>query len=108
MKKPKMDKKDIKEGVPFAVLSYVLFLWILTFIFQKDNKFARFHAKQGIVIFMGNIIGLLFAFIPLINALFGFLELILLVASIYGMYLSLTGQCERIYLVSDIADRLVI
>ena len=108
MKKPKLDKKDIREGAPFAALSYVLFLWIFTFIFQKDNQFARFHAKQGIVIFVGNIVCLFFAFIPLLRALFGFLELILIVVSLYGMYLSLTGQCERMYLVSDIADRLVI
>jgi len=30
------------------------------------------------------------------------------VASLYGIVLSLTGKSDRIYLVSDIADRLVV
>tara|TARA_B100000315_G_scaffold16484_1_gene14723 strand:- start:73 stop:399 length:327 start_codon:yes stop_codon:yes gene_type:complete len=108
MKTSKSVKKEIKEGAPFALLSYVLFLWILTFIFQKDNRFALFHARQGLVIFLGNVICLPLIFIPVFSSLFVFLELVLVVISLYGMYLSVTARCERIYLISDIADRLVI
>ena len=38
MKDIKLSKQEITEGAPFAVLSYVLFLWILTFILKKDNE----------------------------------------------------------------------
>jgi len=108
MKPQEFDKEEISEGAPFAMLSYVLFLWILVFIFKKDNNFARFHAKQGIVIFIGNIISLLLMTIPVIGILFGLIEVGLILASLYGIYLSLTGKSERIYFISDVADKMVI
>lgn len=108
MEIPKFDEQEIKEGAPFAALSYVLFLWILTFIFKRDNGFAHFHAKQGIVIFIGEVVCLPFLFIPVIKVLFVLLGLLLFAASLYGIYLSLTGKCESIYVISDIANKLVV
>ncbi len=100
--------KEIKEGAPFAALSYVLFLWILTFIFKKDNRFAYFHAKQGIVIFFAKAICLALTFLPLLGGLFKFFGLILVFVSLRVVYLSLRGRCARIYLVSNIADKLIL
>ncbi len=108
MKEAKFSKEDIKDGAPFAALSYVLILWILTFILKKDNGFARLHARQGIVVSVGHLACLSFMFVPFIGMFFGLLEIILVVASLYGIVLSLTGKSDRIYLVSDIADRLVV
>lgn len=108
MEQQELNLDEIKEGAPFALLSYVFFLWILTFIFKKDNGFAYFHAKQGIVIFAGGVICLVFAHLPILGFLFKLLEFVLACISLYGIYLSLTGKCNRIYLVSDIADKLVI
>ena len=102
------NRKMIKEGAPFAVLSYVLLFWILTFIFKKDNSFAYFHARQGVVIFVGHVICFSFAFLPVFGALFRLLAFVLTLVSLYGIYLSLMGKYERIYLVSDIADKIVI
>ena len=86
----------------------MFFLWILTFICKKNNRFAHFHAKQGIVIFVGNVTCLAFMFIPVIGVLFAFLQFILVIASLYGMYLALIGKCDKIYMIGDIADRLVV
>ena len=108
MQEHKILKPEVKEGAPFAVLSYIFCLWILTFIFKKDNQFALFHARQGIVIFVGNIICLAFMFIPVLGILFSILQLALAITSLYGIYLSLTGKTEPIYLIGDIAQRLVV
>ena len=40
--KIKLTDKEIKEGAPFAALSYVFFLWIFTFIFKKE----KYHAYE--------------------------------------------------------------
>jgi len=108
MKEHKFSQEEIKEGAPFAALSYVLILWILTFILKKDNSFARLHARQGIVVSVGHLACLPFMFLPGIGPLFGFFEVILVVTSLYGIMLSLTGKTDKIYLVSDIAKRLVV
>jgi fumarate reductase subunit D len=104
----KLSRQEIKDGAPFAVLSYVLFLWILTFIFKKENRFAYFHARQGVVIFVGNIICFAFMFIPVLGVLFSLAQIILIFLSLYGIYLCLTGQTKNIAVVGDIAEKLVI
>lgn len=103
-----MDLNEIKEGAPFAALSYVFCFWILTFILKKDNQFAYFHAKQGIVVFVGEIACTIFAFVPVIGALFGFLLLVFLCFSLYGIYLSLTGKMTLMPIIGDIAQKLVV
>jgi len=108
MKEYKFSQEEVKDGAPFAAISYVLILWILTFILKKDNGFARLHARQGIVISVGHLVCLPFMALPAIGPLFKFFEVILVVVSLYGILLSLTGRCDRIYAVSDIADRLVV
>lgn len=105
----KLDEGEIKEGAPFAALSYVFCLWILTFIFKKDNRFAHFHARQGIVVFITGVVFWALSLIPLIGVVFYVTGLIIFLSfSLYGIYSSLTGKCKRMPIVGDIAEKLVI
>ena len=109
MEDSKIDIEEIREGAPFAALSYCFFLWILTFIFRKNNRFAYFHAKQGIVVFIGEIVFIVLAMLPLIGKIFYVTGLILfLYVSLYGIYAALTGKIVRIPLAAKIADKFVI
>lgn len=104
-----LDREEIKDGAPFAALSYVFFLWILTFIFKNDNRFAHFHARQGIVIFMGEVICMFFLIVPVLGAIFSRLGLfVLFCLSFYGIYTSLTGRVKHIHFVTDIAEKFVV
>ncbi|MBD3264859.1 MAG: hypothetical protein GF375_07130 [Candidatus Omnitrophica bacterium] len=105
---PELADYEVKEGAPFAALSYVLFLWIFTFIFKKENRFALMHARQGIIIFVGNIICFAFMFVPVIGVAFAFCQLLLTLVSVYGIFLSLTGKAKGIPLVAEFAEKLVI
>ncbi|MBN2483800.1 MAG: hypothetical protein JXD21_06345 [Candidatus Omnitrophica bacterium] len=103
----KFSDKEIREGAGLGALSYIFFLWILVFLFQKDNKFAHYHARQGLVIFVGEVI---FAFLAvLFGSLFSKLGMLLFfILSLVGIYNALTGKPVKIPLVSDIAAKLVI
>ena len=107
-KAPKLDPQDVKDGAPFAALSYVLCLWILTYIFKNDNSFARFHARQGIVLFVGNIACFIFGFIPILGILFQLIQVALACFSLYGIYLALTGKQEEIPVIGSIAENIVV
>ena len=104
----KVDKLEAREGAPFAALSYVLFLWIFAFIYKKNNRFAMYHARQGIVIFVTSMICYLFKSVPLVGILSSFILFLLGLACVYGMYLSLSGKIGKIYLISDVAKKLVV
>ncbi|MBU1113220.1 MAG: hypothetical protein KKH93_05045 [Candidatus Omnitrophica bacterium] len=108
MKRLSFSEEEIKDGAPFAALSYILIFWIVVFIFRRDNGFALLHARQGIVISVAMLGSLAFLAVPIIGTLCGILSLVLVVASLYGIFLSLTGRTDKIYLISDIAQKLVV
>jgi uncharacterized membrane protein len=108
MTKHKFDKQEIREGAPFGVLSYIYFLWIFTFIFKKDNRFAEYHARQGIVIFIGHLASLILYMVPFLRWLGLLFEFLLLCLCMYGIFLVLTGKSDRIPVVGDVADKLII
>ena len=46
----KAESKEIQEGKIFAVISYMIILCVVTLALKKENRFALFHGKQGLVI----------------------------------------------------------
>ena len=46
------DKKDIESNKGISVLSYLGFLFLIPYFTAQKSKFARFHAKQGMVLFI--------------------------------------------------------
>lgn len=109
MEENKLSEEEIVDGAPFAALSYVFFLWIFVYIFKKENEFARFHARQGIVIFIGEIIFAVLSLLPWIGKVFYVIGLLLfLVVSIYGINCALSGRMIRIPGVSKMADNFIV
>ncbi|MDD4351950.1 MAG: hypothetical protein PHU71_03130 [Candidatus Gracilibacteria bacterium] len=45
------DEHDIQQNTMFAILAYISFLCFIPLFTKKDSAFARFHAKQGFVLF---------------------------------------------------------
>ena len=102
-------QKDVEEGKFFAVISYLGFLCIVALLLKKDNKFAVTHAKQGLVIFVLEVACFILSIIPFLGwilsrvgvAFFG-------IISLWGILLALMGSQERIPVISDIADKIII
>jgi len=96
----------VTEGMPFAVIGYLGVLCLVPLLLKKENKFALFHGKQGLVLFIGWIASSLFWVIPIIG---WFLAPLLFVAigiiSIVGIVQSLMGNYYRIPIVADFADK---
>jgi uncharacterized membrane protein len=53
---PQSEQQIIEEGKIFALLAYLGILCLVPLLAKKDNKFAYFHAKQGLVLFITEII----------------------------------------------------
>lgn len=77
-----------QNDVVFSVLAYIGILFIVPLIAAKDSKFAMYHANQGLVLFLAEIVAGLAASI-LSVALIGFLLMPLL--WIVGIILSIIG-----------------
>lgn len=49
--------KSIQSNKLLAALSYLSLLFVLPFIFCKDDKYAMFHARQGAILFAVTAVG---------------------------------------------------
>ena len=111
-------REEIKKGAGFAALSYVFFLCIFVLIYKKDNQFARFHAKQGLVIFIGLMVCWILAAVIehlhlLIFSILGGLvnvsgTLIYLICAVIGIFSSLMGVKTKFPIISEIAEKIII
>lgn len=99
--------KEIREGKIFAVVAYWLFLCILPLILKKDNKFAVFHGKQGLVLFIFLVGGFIFNIIPFLGQIVYRLVLsAYLLLSLWGTIQALMGNFSRMPIISNIADKI--
>lgn len=101
--------KEIQEGKFFAVISYIVFLCIVALVLKKDNKFALYHAKQGLVLFVFEVVCFIISIIPILGGLIAVLGIIIFpVFSAWGILQALMGNYSKLLVVSDIADNIVL
>jgi len=101
-------KKMIEEGKAAAMLGYIPFMCFVPLIKMRDNPFAFRHGKQGLILFIIEIIAVIFL-LPKIGDLVWTVVLVLcLAAAVAGIVLSLQGQDWKIPIIGDWADKLKI
>ena len=68
----KFQEEDIKRNKWLSVISYIGFLFIIPLFLKKESKYARFHANQGLALFIVEVImALVYYFLSMIAGLFG-------------------------------------
>ncbi|MGB3478573.1 MAG: DUF4870 domain-containing protein [bacterium] len=112
---PEVDK-SIEEGKIFAFIGYWGLLFLVPILAKKDNKFAMFHGKQGMVVFIAFIailiVSTILGFIPIIGAIIYILSMLvylaLVIMAIIGMIKALTGDYWKMPILGDIAEKIKI
>ena len=103
------DSKEIQDAKIFALLSYLGIFCLVPLLFKKDNKFALFHGKQGLVIFLGEVAAFIVNIIPILGQIICVIAmLVFVILSLIGIIKSLTGEYWKIPIVSDIAEKIKI
>jgi fumarate reductase subunit D len=101
--------EEVRDVALFAALAYVVFFSLLIVMYKRDNDFLHFHARQGLVIFIFEVISwTLAAVLPNLSGAFAVCNLLLLIASVFGLFSALMGKMIHFPLVSRVADRLVV
>ena len=82
-------KKDIEENKVLAAIGYISILCLIPLLLKPKSQYAKFHAKQGLILVVGEIINsFLFFFPPLM--ILG--SIALLILSILGILKALNGE----------------
>lgn len=101
------DKKDVEENVAMGVLSYIWILWLVPLLAAPSSKFAKYHANQGLILFIfemvgGFVLGIL-TIIPYIGFVFWILlsifELLCLILAILGIVNAVQGKAKELPLI---------
>lgn len=85
-------KEDIEKNKVMAILAYII--WLIPYFGAKDSKFAMYHAKQGLVLFLASLalyVGywLLWRILPW--SMWGFISLVSTVFSLAVLALAIIG-----------------
>ena len=103
------EEQEIRDGKFFAIISYVSFLCIITLVLKKNNKFALYHAKQGLVLFVMEVAAFIISIIPLLGWLIGvFGYALFLLVSLWAIMQAALGIYCRIPVVTKISEKVVI
>lgn len=95
------DTKDAEENKVFAILAYLGVLVLVPLLAKKESKFAMFHAKQGLVLLIGWIVGWLLSFVFV-----GFIvDIALIVFSVWGVINAATGKYIKLPLIGDLSEK---
>jgi uncharacterized membrane protein len=99
------------EGKLWAFLAYLLSIigFILVMVLQKKNKFAMFHAKQSLVLFIAWIvISVVGAIIPVVGwaLILPLGSVFVVVLWVMGMINALTGKQKELWFIGKYADKL--
>lgn len=102
-----LKEKTKKEKVnPIAILNYLGILVLVPLLIEKQDEFVKFHARQGLVLFIAEIGTALISWFPIIGWLFGFFLWILWLAlSIIGIINVLNGKKTPLPIIGQFADR---
>lgn len=102
------DSRDIENNKVFAILSYIGILFVVGLIATPKSKFARFHANQGLVLFiteiaLGIVSGIV-SFIPVVSGIVSaVVGLISLVYMVIGIYNSASGKAKELPVIGGIS-----
>ena len=96
------DPQDIQDNKVMALLAYLGFLFLIPLLAAPNSKFARYHANQGLVLFILEAITSVISFIPFGWIISGILGIFGLVLTIIGIVNAANGQAKQLPLIGGI------
>jgi uncharacterized membrane protein len=101
------DAADIEQNKIMAVLAYIGILFLVPLLAAPQSKFARYHANQGVVLFLATIVvggaSFVLTMVPFIGCVAAFIPFLVclgaLVLMIIGIINAASGQYKPLPLI---------
>ncbi|MBN2227068.1 MAG: hypothetical protein JW763_06855 [candidate division Zixibacteria bacterium] len=101
-------EQDRDRAVIAAVLSYIPFLCLVPLLQMRDNEQARFHSRQGLILFLVELLALVFLIPGLSSLVWKMVIIVALGASVAGIIFGLQGKKYKLPIIGDLADKMKI
>ncbi len=93
------------EGRMAAIMAYIPLLCFVPLLSMKDNKEARFHARQGVLLFLIELVAVLFLVDAISDLVFKGILIGAAALSVAGIVFAVQGKNYRLPIVGDLADK---
>lgn len=106
-----MDPNDIQQNKSMAILSYFGILFLVPMLAAPNSRFAKFHANQGLVLFLLEIacsgVAAFFSWIPFFRGIVGSSVVIAaLVFIVLGVVNAANGEAKELPLIGIITRQI--
>ena len=89
------DKDDIEKNKAMGLLAYILFF--IPLLAAKDSPFARYHANQGLVLFLCGLISSVLWIIPILGWIIApILSIVITILAVIGIINALNGKAKEL------------
>lgn len=90
------DSRDIEDNRVMAILAYIWILFLVPLLAAKESRFARYHAYQGVALFLLSLlVGIIDRLLPYnLSGLSYLLSLAVLVLAIIGIVNAYQGKAK--------------
>ena len=100
-------QEDIDKNKVYAALAYLGILFFIPLVVAKESAYGKFHANQGLVLFLAaiivGIINFVLAFIPIVGGIIGFvLSLAIFAFMIIGIVNAVNGKATPLPLIGGL------
>lgn len=97
------DSQDIEQNKVYAILAYIGILFLVPLLAAKDSPYAKFHANQGLVLFLLEVALGTIAWIPVLGWLVGVVGWIAVaIFIIMGIVNASQGECKPLPIIGEI------
>jgi uncharacterized membrane protein len=93
------------EGRMAAIMAYIPILCFVPLLSMKDNPEARFHARQGVLLFLIELVAVLFLFDTISDLVFKGILLVAAGLSVAGIVFAVQGKNYRLPFIGDLAEK---
>lgn len=97
------DITGLDESKLYAALSYLFILVFVPLLVRRDDPYVVYHAKQGLVIFVGYILAAIV--VNWVSILGSLLWLLLMIISVVGVVQAVQGKRWKIPVITSLASK---
>ncbi len=101
------DKTDIENNKVMAILAYLWILFLIPIFLAKGSKFAKYHANQGLVLFVCVTVvsvaaGILTGILPILGIVFWVVDLFFILLMVVGILNAVNGKARILPVIGGI------
>ncbi|MBI2166897.1 MAG: hypothetical protein HYU34_01490 [Candidatus Omnitrophica bacterium] len=98
---------EIQEGKFFAAVGYLSVLCFVPLILKKGNRFAQFHGRQGLVLFILELAASILKAVPALGEIVFTLGFVVLgILSLVGIVKVLMGEYWEMPVIQEVASKI--